>query len=178
MIKEIVKEKRYTLNRHSDIINWISAVCGELILLICVYGAYGVIHLLHTEMDAREMFSWFEEPVTEIAVYGLTLVVLLITGLLPDFLRSFVYGLMKKESITTTRLKRSLFSVKLAMISAVIFDLFSLIFNFVSITSSLFEMPEWTVLLPIYGGTAIHGILPTILLLPIYARLKIRLISE
>lgn len=175
MIKESVKEKRYALNRHSDIVNWIFAVCGELILLICVFG---VIHFINRDMDAKEIIFWFEEPVTEITVYGLTLAVLLITGLLPDFLRSFVYGLMKKESITTTRLKRSLFSVKLAMISAVVFDLFALIFDFVSITSSLFEMPEMSVLLPLYGGGAIHGILPTILLLPIYARLKIRLISE
>jgi len=158
-----------------SVLRWAAMVGGELVLLLCVF----LIMLFQD--GGLDVGYWFHNPVTEASVYGSMVVMLLITGLFPDFFRSFVYSLKKEEEITIVQLKRSLLSVKLAMVTAVVFDLFVMIFCFVSMMRNM-SFPGvadavWPMGLSLYAGYAIHGILPVIFLLPVYARVKVRLIS-
>ena len=81
-------------------------------------------------------------------------------------------------------LKRSLFSMKLAMITAMISEALDIVLSFMgmiygNIVQGLSLSNETLpISLMVLGGNAIHGILVVIVLLPVYARLKVRLISQ
>lgn len=145
---------------------------GELILLL-------VLFLLSRFMDPGLDLSWFHTPVILWVVCAMTLLMVTITGLLPDFLRSFAYSLKKQEKIADIRLKRSLLSVKLAMITAITTQLFATVFNYVSLLTSVHsdDAAVMSAGLTVLAGSSVYGILVVLILLPVYARLKIRLIS-
>lgn len=145
---------------------------GELILLL-------VLFLLSRFMDPGLDLSWFHTPVILWVVCAMSLLMVTVTGLLPDFLRSFVYSLKKQEEIAAIRLKRSLLSVKLAMITAITTQLFATAFNYVSLLTSV-HSDDTAVMcagLAVLAGSSVYGILVVLILLPVYARLKIRLIN-
>lgn len=150
----------------------VSTAAVVLILLL-------VLFLLSRFMDPGLDLSWFHTPVILWVVCAMTLLMVTITGLLPDFLRSFVYSPKKQEEITAGQLKRSLLSVKLAMITAITTQLFATAFNYVSLLTSVHsdDTAVMSAGLAILAGSSVYGILVVLILLPVYARLKIRLIS-
>ncbi len=126
--------------------------------------------------------NWFHNAVSEWVVAGSVFIALLVAGLFPDFLRSFVYMLKEKETITTIQVQKSLMAVKLAMAVAIVSNLFVLVFLFVSMAESFTIYADQLETLFPYslealGGNAIYGLLAVMLLLPVYARLKIRLLA-
>ena len=82
--------------------------------------------------------------------------------------------------MTTLQLKRSLLSVKLAMITVAVTLVFALAFNFVSLMSSVsYDIPSILLVgLAMWGGGSVYGILLVFLLLPVCVRIKIRLLSQ
>lgn len=172
MDTKILEKTTAFSEKPKNVLRFLSLFAGELILLF-------VLFLLSRFMDPRLDFSWFYNPVILWAVCVMILLVMAITGLLPDFLRSFVYSLKKQEEITARQLKRSLLSVKLAMITAVTAQLFAMAFNYVSLLASVpaDNTAAMSAGLTILNGSFIYGILAVLILLPVYARLKIRLIS-
>lgn len=155
---------------------FIAAIVGGVVMLLFMVL---LTRLLDRNLDIA---FWFFESVCVMVVYGTALIMLAVTGLLPDFLRSFTYGLKQPDQISAAAVKKSLLSVKLAMATAVTANLFVLIYSFVSLFANLYTVGASTeeslpVSLALLGGEAIYGILAVIVLLPVYARLKIRLLS-
>ncbi len=110
------------------------------------------------------------------------LIMLLVTGLLPDFGRSFIYSLKQQEEINAVMVKKSLLSVKVALAATVAAQIFELIFAYVGMMEGwIGSVNSWESVLPacmaVFGGNAVYGIIAIIILLPVYARLKVRLIS-
>lgn len=109
--------------------------------------------------------------------------VLLSAGLLTDFLHSFVYALTKAEGVSAVQVKKSLLSVKTAMAAAATVDMLVLVYSYVSAmlgawTWSVDKLAETMPLsLAILCSCAFSGVLAVLILLPIYARLKVRLID-
>lgn len=168
------------LAKSNKIHKFILAFTGEFVLLLFL------ISLIRLQDPSLNVIDWFHNPVSEWIVYGSMLIMLLITGMFTDFLRSFTYTLKLPEEITAQKLKRSLFSIKLAMVTAVVSELLVLVHCFVSMMISIYNANgSLTEVLPnllpissaILGGNAIYGIVAIIILLPVYARVKIRLIS-
>lgn len=112
------------------------------------------------------------------AVYGSVFLILLITGLLKDFVKAFSYLFKKKEEIAEISLKRALLSVKAAMAMAVLSNLFKQIIVFIQISNGYQSIELFReglfVSLAGFGGNAIHGVVAVILLLPVYIRLRLK----
>lgn len=175
MEKKAVKNTNVISTESKNVFQFLLLVVGEALLLLFLF-------LITIFQDVGlDIITWFHNPVSECSVYGTTLLVLFITGLFPDFLRAFVYTLKKQEEITVIQVKKSLLAVKLAMITAVVSQLFVLVFCYVSMLRDMHGTLSDQVLFPttlaLYGGCAIYGILAVLMLLPVYARLKVRLIS-
>ena len=156
---------------------------GKLLFLIAGEIALLLFLFLVTRFHDRGLqMNWFHNAVSEWVVAGSVFIALLVAGLFPDFLRSFVYMLKEKETITTIQVQKSLMAVKLAMAVAIVSNLFVLVFLFVSMAESFTIYADQLETLFPYslealGGNAIYGLLAVMLLLPVYARLKIRLLS-
>ena len=178
MEKKCVKELNTDYGKSYNGYKFILPVAGELVFLFFMF-------FMARLMDPSLERTWFHDAVSEGLIYGSVLAILLITGLLPDFFRSFIYAFKQPEEITVQMLKRSLFSMKLAMITAMVSEAFGIVISFVSMIygnillgySSL-SAETLPICLMGLGGAAIHGILVVIVLLPVYARLKVRLISR
>ncbi|MCI8463801.1 MAG: hypothetical protein HFG25_12820 [Lachnospiraceae bacterium] len=150
-------------------------ILGEAIILLAVF-------LFMKLQDTGLAMAWFHNPAGETAVFGTTLLMLLVTGLFPDFLHAFVYCVKNPEELTAVQVKKSLLSVRLAMLTAIIADLLVLIYCFVAMINSitaysdrLGEVLPYS--LAALGGNAIYGLIVTLILLPVYARLKAQMIS-
>lgn len=160
--------------RPNNILKLILFIVGEIVMLSFLF--------LIVQVDAHVNIIWFYNVGSILSVYGTTLLMLLNTGVLPDFFRSFIYCLKQPEDITEIQVKRSLLSIKLAMVTAVVAELFELSFCFVSMMNNFSSMDiskeSWAVFLNLtaFGGCTLYGILAVLILLPVYVRLKIRFI--
>lgn len=173
MISKTYKETNVSSHNFQNAWGFLRLLGEELILLF-------VVLLLSSFMDSSWDFAWFEDPVTLMTVCAMVLVMLAITGLFPDFLHAFLYSAQKQKAATALQLKRSLLSVKLAMITAIVTQVFALAFYYVSLMSSVPDDHVYSLLygLAVWSGSSVSGILIVLLLLPLYARLKIRLFSQ
>lgn len=174
MDAKVVGRSNVISDKNRRISKFLFLVVGEVALLSFL--------LYFTWVQDREISAWFHNTSNELVVFGSVFILLFISGLLPDFLRSFVYSLKEADEITVIQVKRSLLSVKLAMTIAVASQLLVLVYLYVSMMQDSFltaEVPGEVslVVLAAYGGNAIYGILAVIVLLPVYARLKVRLFS-
>lgn len=168
--------KNNSSDNSNHLLKFIAAIAGEIVLILFLFL---FTRFLDKSLDIK---FWFHELTCELIVYGATLIMLLITGLLPDFFRSFTYGLKQPETISAVQVKKSILSVKLAMTTTVIVNLFVLIYSYVSLLANLHTVSapaeeSLPASLALLGGESIYGILAVIVLLPVYARLKKRLIS-
>ena len=173
MIKKIYKETNVSPNNFQNVLGFLRLLGEELIVL-------GAVLKLSFFLDSSLDFAWFHDPVGLMTICAMVLLMLAITGLFPDFLHAFAYSAQKQKEVTTLQLKRSLLSVKLAMITAIVTLVFALAFNFVSLMSSVsYDIPYALIAgLTVWGGSSVYGILFVLLLLPVYARIKIRLFSS
>ncbi|WP_300804299.1 hypothetical protein, partial [uncultured Acetatifactor sp.] len=111
----------------------------------------------------------------------------------PDAKGTFYFTLLSLQSyqwkemdeVSEAQLKRSLLAVKLGMATAGASQLLSMILGFVDMLGHFdtlsASMSSWLALyngLILYGGSAVHGILAIMILLPLYAWLKSRLIAD
>lgn len=129
-----------------------------------------------------EMSLWIWDSISACIVFGGLFIILLFTGLLPDFLRAFVYDLKEPETIEPAKLKKSALSVKISMKAVLALQLFDLVCSYAATMAGLFDLEEIKNLAILCLGRcashAICGTLAVLALLPVYARLKIMLIEQ
>lgn len=123
MYAKIEKETKVSSDKSKKVVEFIALVIGELILLFFLF-------FFTYLQDPGLKIASFHDSISACIVVGAPLIMLLITGLMPDFVRSFVYTLKQQEEITAVQVKKSLFSVKLAMVTAVISQLLVLVYCF------------------------------------------------
>lgn len=150
-------------------------IAGELLLLLFLGK---IVRLSVSDLE----LVWFQNGLAALTIFGSVVIMLLITGLFPDFLRSFVSSLKQKEGITAVQIKRSLLSVKLTMITAIVSWLFLSAVSFVPFMAELstFEGDLGAYLTLIFADQSagfLYSIVVVLILLPIHTRLKVRLIS-
>ena len=174
MAKKIHTETNVSSNNSQNVLGFLRFL-GEELIVLCA-----VLMLSFFFIDPGLDFAWFHDPVVLTIICAMVLLMLAITGLFPDFLHAFVYSVQKQKEVTTLQLKRSLLSVKLAMITVAVTLVFALAFNFVSLMSSVsYDIPSILLVgLAMWGGGSVYGILIVFLLLPVCVRIKIRLLSQ
>ncbi len=176
MKAKIAENVDVSSGRSGNAYRFILLMLGEAALLLFLF------FLARLQDMSLDVGFWFYDPVSAAIVYGTPFIMLLIAGLLPDFFRSFLYSLKRSKDITVLQLKKSIISVKLTMAAAVSAELFLMAFLFVSMMTDISTVSGGLedllpVSLAVFGGNAVYGILAVVILLPVYARLKVRLIA-
>ena len=165
-------KETFASERSEGILRFVMHIIGEAVLLLVL--------LFFVQTDAKVEWAWFYDFAGLLSLYGTVLVMLLITGLLSDFFNSFAYSLKKQSNVTTIKIKRSLLALQTTMLTAVAAQAVIVIFYYVSLMSDPYNDLSGNisaVTFAILGGGAIYGALTVVILLPVWARLKARLIS-
>lgn len=173
MVRKAHKETNVSSHNSPNGLGFLRLLGEELIVIFAVL-------LLSFLMDPGWDYVWFYSPVVLITICAMVLLMLAITRLFPDFLHAFTYSAQKQKEVTALQLKRSLLSIKLAMITAIAAQVFSSAFGYVSLMTSVSYDDAFalSVGLAVWGGSSVYGILFVLLLLPVYVRIKNRLFSS
>lgn len=154
-----------------DIKEWFRFIIGVVVLTfvvwltIIMWGGYGAI-------------SYFIDAPIFIYVVGMTIVVMSIAGVLKDFLKAFPLAMKKIASTDIHQLKKSLLAVKTAVVTINVVGLLSFGIGVVTI---LTKLTDPTVIGPhvlVASLSVMYGLVVTLLLIPVYMRLKGKLIEE
>lgn len=170
MQKSVVQEKKQGNRLPASpavIRRTLSLAAGEA--AIAVFGGV-CIHLLAPEAQA---VVW-QDGLSLIPLAGMILIVLLAAGLLQDFGRAFVYCIKGHQDITGKQMDRAVHSVKVSMATALITGVAVALVQAIHILVYT-DMAEVEFLglnfsVPCIG--LLYGVFVTLLLLPVYARLK------
>lgn len=137
-----------------------------LLLLITIY-----ITLFGFTNGYRYMI-WFLDWGSFGFVVGVTLLVLLIAGLLPDFVRAFPISFGRRGKCSAEEMKRALTAVQAALFAFPLSGILAFVTGVILLTARQINMSG---LLPSIGATALsifYGVLFDLLLLPVAVRLK------
>lgn len=113
---------------------------------------------------------------------AISIVVLAVAGMLKDFGRAFQAAITKDDSISKQQMQRSLLAIKTAILGVNTGGFLSFVIGLVTslkMWSSIANEPE---VLPTWIAVAflgvVYGLVATLILIPVYMRLKGRLIEE
>lgn len=176
MEAKMVKKADTGVDQSKRIFKLFFIILGEAALLAVLLLMFRV---MEDSVELKTIFYTGTISIVCAAVVG----TLLVTGLLRDFLRSFVYLLKQAEDIAAVQVKRSLLAVKVSIAAAVVSDLMVVVYFYIvgMMTSWGKSADELTELMPLILGTvgsyAAIGLVVVFVLLSVYARLKARLIN-
>lgn len=150
-------------------------IVGEAAILI-FGGIFLRIYMVDLDINAViyiDNLSW-------LPIIGMIFIVLAVTGLLKEFGRAFAYCFKGESELTAAQVKRAAFSIKLSIVTALLTGILMTIVVTIGILYS--PVVGQTDNLPLVFGNSIIGmlysIIAAILLLPIYAKLKIKILRK
>ena len=108
----------------------------------------------------------------------MTLLVIAISGMLKDFIKAFPLAMKKIESTEICQVKRSLLAMKTAIVTINVVGVAISVIGVIIICGKLVEWESIGPNLVVAMLTIIYGLAATLLLIPIYIRLKVKLIEE
>lgn len=107
----------------------------------------------------------------------MTVIVMVISGTLKDFLKAFPLAMRKVVSTEIGQVKKSLLAVKIAMITVNAVGIMAFVIGFIIILGQLVDFERIGINLAVAMLSIMYGIAITILLIPIYTRLKTKLME-
>ncbi len=158
-------------NYKRDIREWFGFMLGVAVLAfvvwltIIMWGGFGAV-------------GYFIDVPIFIYVMVMTILVMCIAGVLKDFVKAFPLALKKFASTEIRQVKKSLLAVKTAMISINVVGMMSFGIGIVTSFRELSDMASFGVRVLVSILSVIYGLAVTLLLIPIYMRLKAKLIEE
>lgn len=149
----------------------IGTILGFLLMIVMIYV------VLFRLTEGYKHIAWFLDPASFCYLIGITVLVLLASGMLPDFIRAFFISYGKKTAVSIQEAGQALTAVKTALATL----LFSGVLSFTAGFLALSDPPvNAKTLLPNMGSaslTVFYGILLALLLLPTAARTKRTLLN-
>lgn len=122
--------------------------------------------------EGYRQMAWFLDLASFGYVVGSMVLVLLVSGTLPDFGRAFLLCYGKSENVSADMAKRALSALHTALLTLLLSGGLSFITGFILLASTQTSAKE---LIPSLGGAALtifYGLLLALLLLPTVVRLK------
>lgn len=166
------KENPTIIPKAGGIISFIVGEVAIIVLCALFFGLYvresGIAALLYSD------------GLTLIQIVCMIFVILFATGLLKEFGYAFMYCVRNDSKETAAQIRKAAFSVKLSMVTALLTGAVITIMMVIGVVySTLPEQPEYFSPLFATASTGIlYGITIVVLLLPVYARLKSKIITK
>ena len=158
-------------NYKRDIREWLRFMIGVAALVfvvwltIIMWGGLGAV-------------AYFIDVPIFIYVLAMTVLVMSIAGVFKDFIKAFPLALRKFASTEIRQLKKSLLAVKTAMVTVNVVGGLTFGIGVVTACRALSDMADFGVRVLIAMLSILYGLAVTLLLIPIYMRLKAKLIEE
>lgn len=136
------------------------------------------------------MFLRFNNPYVQAAYYqdslafflivAMVACVLICTGTIKNFGLAFVYCIEQNAEVTIAQIKTALFAVKLSMVTALLTSISMAIMMVIDILGHLYmdQAEMWGFMFSVPCISILYGVLAVILLVPIYARLRVMAIEK
>lgn len=157
----------------SEVAKIISLIVGEAAIMILG----GVI--LRITMTPDIIVGVYIDGLSLLPMIGMMLIVLVTSGMLKDFGRAFVYCVKDVQRTAAEQLKRAAYAVKLSMVTALLTGMLMTMLAAISILYSPM-MQEPRVAPVLFASSLIgllYGIIVAILMIPIYARLRAKIVA-
>lgn len=167
MQSNIIKTDRFAQIGGKKAVSFLLPIIGEILFFV-------FLGLFLKWMNPAANIVIYQEGPQLCMVLGTITIVLLITGLLPYFFKSILYGFGQTDSADRGQLAKCLLSVKTAILAALLSGLLATAVSVIDILSrSVTEGTEHIGLFLSVAGTGLlYGIIVTVLLMPLYIRLK------
>ncbi len=122
--------------------------------------------------EGYRYIAWYLDPVSFVYILAVTVLVLYISGMIPDFFRAFGIGYAKRVTVCENVVKRALTAIKTALSALLLSGALSFATGFILLTKVQTNMEDifpsmGVAMLPIF-----YAILLALLLLPTKVRLK------
>jgi len=154
-----------------DIREWFRFLIGVIALAfvvwltIIMWGGYAAV-------------SYFLDVPILIYVLVMTMVVMCIAGVQKDFIKAFPLAMKKIVSTDIHQLKKSLLAMETAILTVNVVGLLSFGIGLVTILTKLTDLASIVPHVLVALLSVMYGLAATLLLIPVYMRLKIKLIEE
>lgn len=158
-------------NNKRDIREWFKFMIGIVVLAFFVW-------LTIIMWGGAPAMAYFIDFPGILYVLIMTVVVLIISGTWRDFLKAFPLAMKKLASTEVRQVKKSMFAVKTAMVAVNAVGVMAFIIGMVIIFGKLTDFARIGENLVVAMLSVMYGLVVTLLLIPIYTRLKAKLIEE
>lgn len=158
-------------NNKRDIREWFKFMIGIVVLAFFVW-------LTIIMWGGAPAMAYFIDFPSILYVLIMTVVVLIISGTWRDFLKAFPLAMKKLASTEVRQVKKSMFAVKTAMVAVNAVGVMAFIIGIVIILGKLTDFARIGENLVVAMLSVMYGLVVTLLLIPIYTRLKAKLIEE
>ena len=158
-------------NNKRNIREWFKFMIGIVVLAFFVW-------LTIIMWGGAPAMAYFIDFPSILYVLMMTVVVLIISGTWKDFLKAFPLAMKKLASTEVRQVKKSMFAVKTAMVAVNAVGVMAFIIGIVIILGKLTDFARIGENLVVAMLSVMYGLVVTLLLIPIYTRLKAKLIEE
>ena len=158
-------------NNKRNIREWFKFMIGIVVLAFFVW-------LTIIMWGGAPAVAYFIDFPSILYVLMMTVVVLIISGTWRDFLKAFPLAMKKLASTEVRQVKKSMFAVKTAMVAVNAVGVMAFIIGIVIILGKLTDFARIGENLVVAMLSVMYGLVVTLLLIPIYTRLKAKLIEE
>ena len=158
-------------NNKRNIREWFKFMIGIVVLAFFVW-------LTIIMWGGAPAVAYFIDFPSILYVLMMTVVVLIISGTWKDFLKAFPLAMKKLASTEVRQVKKSMFAVKTAMVAVNAVGVMAFIIGIVIILGKLTDFARIGENLVVAMLSVMYGLVVTLLLIPIYTRLKAKLIEE
>lgn len=151
-----------------------------LITLICVLGIMAGFGLIMVSFGGVAAIHNFVDAPQLVFLVSILLLVLVMSGMIKDLFCAFRYAFKTDLQINVSEIKKAILAVKTAIITANVTGiLFALIGTIISLQSGIDMDKEYLLLWIAVSMLSIcYGLMISIILIPVYTRLKNKLIAE
>ncbi len=158
-------------NYKRDRREWIRFIIGVVVLVF-------VMWLTIIMWGGIETVGFFVDFPSLLYVLIMTVIVMVISGRLKDFMKAFPLTMKNIASTEIRQVKRSLLAVKTAIVTINIVGVMAAVIGAIIICGKLSAIEALGPNLAVAMISVCYGLVGTMLLIPIYARLKAKLIEE
>ena len=163
--------QEHSENSKRDMREWLKFMIGIVVLAFFVW-------LTIIMWGGAPAVQYFIDGPSILYVLIMTVIVLIISGNWKDFRKAFPLAMKKIASTEIRQVKKSLLAVKTAMVTINAVGVMAFVIGIVIICGKLTDLATLGPNLVVAMLSVMYGLVVTLLLIPIYTRLKTKLVEE
>lgn len=163
--------QEHSENSKRDMREWLKFMIGIVVLAFFVW-------LTIIMWGGAPAVQYFIDGPSILYVLIMTVIVLIISGNWKDFRKAFPLAMKKIASTEIRQVKKSLLAVKTAMVTINAVGVMTFVIGIVIICGKLTDLATLGPNLVVAMLSVMYGLVVTLLLIPIYTRLKTKLVEE